>query len=179
MASLASAYIIDKQVMEKFCKGDKGAFEQLYVTYAPLLLGMILKILPNEQDTEKVLQQTFFEIWGRKCELMSIEGSLFLWMIGIARKFALETSNNNILENEIQNGPNVVNITVDPDQMAIEKENKTSRAPANVQDLSVFDLIYRLGYSIIDVSKLLGMPVDMVSKTLRKNMNHLKFAQND
>ena len=43
-------------------QGDKEAFGKLYDKYAPVLMGLINRILPADNDGEEILQTAFLNI---------------------------------------------------------------------------------------------------------------------
>lgn len=67
--------------------GKVGAFTYLYDQYAPVLLGIITKMLGNEQRSESVLTEAFTTI---RLEIAQcpINQPLFLWLFDTARQTA-------------------------------------------------------------------------------------------
>jgi RNA polymerase sigma-70 factor (ECF subfamily) len=65
------------------CKKDERAFCFLYDKYAPVLYGVILKIVKSEDVTNAVLNDVFCSIWktidqfDEKCKLLT-------WLLRIA-----------------------------------------------------------------------------------------------
>jgi len=44
---------------------DRGAFEHLYQSVSPRLLGFILRMLQNKAEAEDVLQDVFIKLWHK------------------------------------------------------------------------------------------------------------------
>jgi RNA polymerase sigma-70 factor (ECF subfamily) len=78
------------------CKKDERAFCFLYDKYAPVLYGVILKIVKSEDVANSVLNDVFCSVWktigqfDNKCRLLT-------WLLRIANKQAI--NRNYIQEN--------------------------------------------------------------------------------
>jgi RNA polymerase sigma-70 factor, ECF subfamily len=51
-----------KDLMQRYCDGDAGAFRELYALVAPRLLGYLLKMARERALAEDLLQQTFLKV---------------------------------------------------------------------------------------------------------------------
>jgi RNA polymerase sigma-70 factor, ECF subfamily len=51
-----------KELMQRYCDGDAGAFRELYALVAPRLLGYLLKMARDRALAEDLLQQTFLKV---------------------------------------------------------------------------------------------------------------------
>ena len=79
------------QLIQHSQNGDKSAFSSLYDKFSPALYGVILKIV--RQDThvaEDCLQDTFVKIWKNISSYDAQKGSIFTWLLTIARNTALD-----------------------------------------------------------------------------------------
>jgi len=52
----------EKDLMQRYCDGDAGAFRELYALVAPRLLGYLLKMTRERALAEDLLQQTFLKV---------------------------------------------------------------------------------------------------------------------
>jgi len=83
----------EKETITLFKNGKKKAFEELYDVYAPLLYGGICRILGQTKTAEKVLQQSFIDIWQMKASYEPDKERIILWMMRFARKNSLLIKN--------------------------------------------------------------------------------------
>jgi RNA polymerase sigma-70 factor, ECF subfamily len=51
-----------KELMQRYCEGDAGAFRELYALVAPRLLGYLLKMARDRAVADDLLQQTFLKV---------------------------------------------------------------------------------------------------------------------
>jgi len=76
----------DEVLIARVAQGDKTALEMLYDRHAATVLGMCLKILGNHTTAEKVLQETFWQVWQSAVSYPSQHRSFIGWLFKIARE---------------------------------------------------------------------------------------------
>jgi RNA polymerase sigma-70 factor (ECF subfamily) len=69
---------------------DPRALEQLYALVAPLLFGVLTRMLRRRALAEEALQDVFISIWQRAGQYQSERGGALPWVIGIARYRAID-----------------------------------------------------------------------------------------
>ena len=82
----------DEVLIARVAQGDKTALEMLYDRHAATVLGMCLKILGNHTTAEKVLQETFWQVWQSADSYQAQRGPFTGWLFRIARELAKESS---------------------------------------------------------------------------------------
>jgi RNA polymerase sigma-70 factor, ECF subfamily len=55
-----------KELMQRYCDGEPGAFRELYALVAPRLLGYLLKMARERALADDLLQQTFLKVHGAR-----------------------------------------------------------------------------------------------------------------
>ena len=80
-----------KELMQRYCDGDAGAFRELYALVAPRLLGYLLKMARERALADDLLQQTFMKV--HRARAAYVRGADPLpWIYSIAhRTFIDET----------------------------------------------------------------------------------------
>ncbi len=63
----------------------------LFNTYAPLIYGTILKFTDDTEKAERILEESFINIYGKLQDYPAAECRLFTWMIKIALAECKET----------------------------------------------------------------------------------------
>lgn len=87
MADLQGA---DNELIARVVARDRDALEALYDRYAPLALGLALKILGERAVAEEVVQEAFWRIWRNPASFDAQRGTLLSWMFGIVHNLALD-----------------------------------------------------------------------------------------
>lgn len=83
--------LTDETLAGRVAQGDVGALETLYDRYAPIVLGIALKIIDDRDLAESLLQETFWQLWQNAATYRPESGSFTGWLFKMARKLALES----------------------------------------------------------------------------------------
>jgi DNA-directed RNA polymerase specialized sigma24 family protein len=91
------ARLPDAELVQMIRSRSRKGAEALYDGYANVLLLVIIRVYPQKEIAENVLEDTFVKIWN-SVDLYSMQdGSFLSWMIAIAKKTAKENSKSSIL----------------------------------------------------------------------------------
>jgi RNA polymerase sigma-70 factor (ECF subfamily) len=71
-------------------EGSAEAFERLFKTCAPLLLGVAKRIVGRQELAEDVLQDSFAKIWGLAESFDPFANQPVAWMVAIVRNRAID-----------------------------------------------------------------------------------------
>lgn len=80
--------MIAKDVLIKFVKGDKLAFDQIYAAYASGMFGICLRYTRCHDDAQDVLQESFIKLYQTR-ERFNPELSIGAWIKTITIRTAL------------------------------------------------------------------------------------------
>lgn len=159
-------------------KGDSNAFSKLYDAYSPALFGTVCKIIKDDSLSEDVIQDVFVKIWKNIQNFDSSKGSIYTWMLNIARNTAIDHYRKikKTGEREIQN-----------EELFVSNENKSGTQQqinhiglkSIVRSLSkehqeMIDYIYYNGYTQQEVADELNMPLGSVKTKVRSALIELR-----
>ena len=154
----------DDRLVIALKKGDQKAFELLYNKYAPVLMGLVCRIVNDNNLAGEILQTSFLNIWNQINSFDAGKGSLLMWLISIARNTAFEKVKSEQLKNLGSNNNVGEHITDNNDkQLFPEPFCKT-----------IFEMVYFKGLSCKEAAAVLKIPVEELRKNIRlaiKNMN--------
>lgn len=151
---------------------EKIAIEALYDMYSSSLNGIIFRIVQHEEIAEDLLQETFVKIWNSFPSYDSAKGRLFTWMVNIARNLSIDkvrskdfrnNSKNQDLDNTVNFVDEQQSISLNPETLGV-KELITKLKP---EQKVILDLIYFKGYTHVEASEELGLPLGTVKTRLR------------
>ncbi|KHJ37805.1 ECF RNA polymerase sigma factor SigL [Pedobacter glucosidilyticus] len=153
--------------------------EALYDMYSASLLGVIFKIVADREIAEDVLQETLVKIWNSIHQYDATKGRLFTWMVNVARNLAIDKLRSKDFRNHSKNQDieNHVN--------AIDEQRNTTYKPEllGVKDLveklkpeqrKIVELVYFQGYTHVEVSDELEIPLGTVKTRLRMGIMELR-----
>ncbi|WP_439554918.1 RNA polymerase sigma factor [Dyadobacter sp.] len=76
--------------------GNNPAFKLLHDRYAPALTEIVYKIIRDEHQVDDVVQDTLLKIWIHIGSYQKEKGTLFTWMLNIARNTAIDRLRTNL-----------------------------------------------------------------------------------
>ena len=77
-------------LLKRCAAKDAVALEALYGRVAPILLGVLMKMLRRRELAEDVLQDVFVKVWQQAGQFDHIRGRPLAWLISIARYRAID-----------------------------------------------------------------------------------------
>ncbi|MFD3541129.1 ECF RNA polymerase sigma factor SigK [Streptomyces sp. NPDC058662] len=77
-------------VMENVARGDKEAFSALYDALAPLVFGIVLKVVRDRAQSEEVTQEVMIDLWRQAARYRPGAGSVTAWAATIAHRRAVD-----------------------------------------------------------------------------------------
>jgi ATP-binding cassette subfamily B protein len=78
------------QLLVQVGRGDRAAFEQLYVRAAPLVFGTILHLMPGVTQAEQVTRDLLVEVWRKAAWFDPGRHTGRAWLVAMARQGAVE-----------------------------------------------------------------------------------------
>src|SRR5688500_2108146 len=69
----------DTALVQAMARGDGAALAQLYDIHAPLLLGLVRRIVRNNEAAEDIVHDVFIEAWRRSGDYDPSRGSVKTW----------------------------------------------------------------------------------------------------
>lgn len=139
-----SSLVPDAALLARIRRGDMDAFAKLYDSCAPVLYGIIRKIVSDDRAAEDILRNVFLEIRNELVAGSAEMRSGITWMLQLARKNALA-----------------------------RKENQTIK-PGTHSPVAVFDLIYFHGLSVQAVAEKLHISENEVRESVQQAFRNFR-----
>jgi RNA polymerase sigma factor (sigma-70 family) len=155
--------------------GHQEAIKQLYKMYSPALMGIIKRIVKFDEIAEDVLQDTFIKIWKSFQLYDPIKGRLFTWMANLARNTAIDQLRSRAGINSAKTTPLAIidhQSCFQPNIDAIGIKNLLIFLKTD-QKL-IIDMIYFQGYTHVQTSEILNMPLGTVKTKIRLSILSLR-----
>jgi len=161
---------------------SKRGFTILYDNYSTSLYNALIKIVRRSEVAEELLQDTFVKIWKNIERFDDTKGTLFTWMLNIARNLAIDYLRSTSCKNQLQN----VNIELFflhqnyPANIHLRnnevdyKDFKKKALQIEQKYAEVIEKICFQGYTQNQTSELLNLPLGTVKTRARKGRDLLK-----
>ncbi|MFB7585207.1 ECF RNA polymerase sigma factor SigK [Streptomyces hydrogenans] len=78
------------ETMGKVARGDKQAFSALYDALAPLVFGIVVKVVRDRAQSEEVAQEVMIDLWRQAARYRPDAGSVQTWAATIAHRRAVD-----------------------------------------------------------------------------------------
>jgi RNA polymerase sigma-70 factor (ECF subfamily) len=162
---------------------DQKAFSSLYKITAPVMYGMVLRILKREAWAEECLQEAFVKIWNNAEHYQSHLASPMTWMGSIARNQALDHLRRYRRETLEADGSYIVD-KVDTAPLPLDRlmkneahsQLKKSLSKINEKQRRVISLAYFRGLTQSELSSQIDLPLGTVKTQIRRGLEQLRVC---
>lgn len=158
---------------------DERGFSILYDNYSSALYGVVLKIVRSEEVADDVMQDSFVKIWRNIEGYNRTKGTLFTWILNVARNTAIDRIRSQEFQNSQKNHDldDHVNFIdsqggsqFDIDAIGVKKVIENLR-PEHQQ---IIDLLYFQGYTQAEVAEEFGIPLGTVKTRVKSAIVQLR-----
>lgn len=169
----------EQDLVASLVAGDARALERLYASYSASLFGIVSKIIRQEEVAEDLLQEIFLKIWSSIHQYDPSRGRLFTWMARLARNKAIDHLRsrgeiNSLKNNDLDESTVEVNlryqIQYNPEFIGIKQLIHV----LSPEQTTILDMVYFQGYTQLEVSELLNIPVGTVKTRIRVSIKILR-----
>lgn len=170
-----------QDLLSAVSRGDRQAFEMLYIKVSPRLYAVALRLLKRHVWAEEVLQDSFIAIWNKAGSYNSQSSAPLTWLTNIVRNRAIDwlrVADNRWIElDEIKFGE-----LSSPERNPLEKleqSDSASRLSDCLEKLSAEQrqsivLAYYHGLSHGEISRQLEHPLGTIKSWVRRGLSQLK-----
>lgn len=161
-------------------QGRQEVLGLLYDAYAPVMMGVISRIVPDPEKAEQVLQETFVAIWSR-IEVYDASRNRFLvWGLAIARGIALEAAKNDRYAAVAQQQKSRNFAGAENKENEVGQKGKQEKEPLchlEPQEKEILELVYLKGLSCTEAAAELGITEEKMRTVIKRAFVHLKAGK--
>lgn len=172
--------IAEEELVSLLKSKDQKGFNILYNNYSGALFGVINKIIQSNDDANDLLQDTFLKIWRNIDNYDSSKGSIFTWMMNIARNLSIDRVRSADFRDSSQNISMEQNIIYQVDSEHQTVMDVDSIGLRKVVDnlkpeyRQLIELVYYKGYTQAEVSEEYGIPLGTVKTRIKAAVGNLR-----
>jgi RNA polymerase sigma-70 factor (ECF subfamily) len=161
-------------------KGDRSAFERLYVATRAKLYGVLLRILGRPELAEEVMQEIYLKVWKMAHQFDPTRASPITWMVAMARNRAIDIVRKRG-EVSIEDEPDAMNVPAETPAPLARRE-MTEELKRLLSCLGKLDpekqrivlLAYYSGWSRDQLAQKLDIPVNTIKTWLRRSLIEIR-----
>lgn len=159
-------------------KTEKG-FSVLYDNYSAALFGVVNKIVRSEEIAADVTQDAFVKIWKNLDNYNSAKGTIFTWMINVARNTAIDkirsqeyiqTRQNLEIENYVGVIDNQNSSSFNVDAIGLQKIIEKLKPEYR----QLIDLVYFKGYTQSEIAEEFDIPLGTIKTRIKSAITSLR-----
>ena len=162
--------------------GDRDAFARFYDRYAPLVFGLVLRIVRHRADAADVLQDVFWEVWRGAAAYDPARGTPEAWIVMRSRARAIDRVRAVRRRGETFVAPvdeAVAAAPADPRDDAAERAEErelvaTALALLPPAQREVIELAYYAGLTQTEIAERLEQPLGTVKTRIRMALARLR-----
>jgi RNA polymerase sigma-70 factor (ECF subfamily) len=170
----------DKAIARGLRQQRRGGIESLYAAYGGSVIGYLQGALGDRGSAEDVSQQVFLEAWRRGPEYDPDRGSLFTWVMTIARSRAIDHLRKRIPEPRDTSDPaSPVAQAEGPDERELDElldrwrvAQLMRRIPREEADLLRMRFYEELSQT--EISERTGVPLGTIKMRMVKALSRLR-----
>jgi RNA polymerase sigma-70 factor (ECF subfamily) len=164
-------------------QGRQEALAKLYDETAPVLNGLLLRILDLPQDAEEVLLDVYMKAWRNAGSYTPDRGSVQAWLFTIARSVAIDRvrqrrARPSTLPLEFQGVTEPLSSDQSPEQQSAASQRRRkvqlllNELPPEQRDVVM--LAFYGGLTHSELAGRLGQPLGTVKSRIRMGLTHLR-----
>ena len=166
-----------EHLVEKFRQKDKNAFQRIYEMYHQSMHGVVYTIVRNQEIAEEVVQDVFIKPWNNAESYSPEKGRIFTWLLNISRNAAIDKVRSKSYTNANQNTSFFVDIVESNDNFDAKIDLDRIKDLVKVlkdKCIKLIELLYFKGYTQIEVSEELNIPLGTVKTNNRNCISELR-----
>lgn len=166
------------QILSLLLSRDEKGFNYLYKNYSGALYGVIIRIVRYEEEANEVLQDVFVKIWNSIKSFDANKGSLYTWMLNIARNSSIDRLKSKSFQNHLKN-QELPDFVHDHAHLSTEQKHEFNEIQKGVNTLRedykiLINKAYFGGFTQEEISEELGIPLGTVKTRTRAALLELK-----
>ena len=172
-------------LMERIVLRDDRALEELYERFSKALFSVILSIVKKKEDAEEILCEIFFQVWEKAPSYDLGKGSVYTWLLTLARNRAIDKIRSKSYKNQKQEDDDIDEMDVfagmnnpDPlDNILLSERAEIVKAALTripLEQKHVLEIAYFEGYTQSEIAERMALPVGTVKTRMRSGMKALQ-----
>jgi RNA polymerase sigma-70 factor, ECF subfamily len=160
----------DNELLLAIAGGNRGALEELYVSYHRRLARFLSRFTPRYENVEEVINDTFMVVW-QSAKDFRYASQVSTWVMGIAYRTALKSvrrQKNFSTDQNIDDYPEQSTNPTEETEVQDWVSHGLARLP--LEQRLTLELAYHMGHSLEEIAAITGSPVG----TIKARMFHAR-----
>jgi RNA polymerase sigma-70 factor (ECF subfamily) len=175
-------------MVQQMAQGRQDGLGLLYDETAPLVNGLLMRILKHPQDAEEVLMDVYMKAWKNAASYSPDRGCVQSWLVMMARSVAIDRMRQRKTRFEaaglaLENAPEPISNEASPEEQMVRGQwrarvrNVLDELPAEQREAVVMAFFGGLSHS--ELAERLGQPLGTVKTRIRAGLVRLRNLLNE
>ncbi|MFF8413969.1 ECF RNA polymerase sigma factor SigK [Streptomyces omiyaensis] len=168
-------------VMREVGQGDQQAFSTLYDALAPMVFGLVVRVLRDRAQSEEVAQEVMIDLWRQAARYRPEAGSVRTWAATVAHRRAVDRVRSAQAATDREHAQAAREHTTAYDEVAEQVETRLEseqvrrclRGLTELQRQAV-TLAYYRGLTYREVAETLHTPLPTIKTRMRDGLVRLR-----
>ena len=173
--------LADKDLISVVVEGDAGAFATLYDRHARAAYSLAYRMMGEKQAAEDLVQDALLKVWRGAASYRTERGSVRTWVLSIVHNRGIDQLRSLASRRRTQDRVEQSAPRSQPSEAFAEawrnRQRDQIREALNTlpsEQLKILELAYFSGYTHVEISNLLGLPLGTVKGRMRLGLKKIR-----
>src|SRR5215203_7442708 len=181
--SLGPQFVLlaDKDLISQVGQGDARAFTTLYERHGRAASALAYRLMGEKQAAEDLLQEAFLKLWCGAASYRAERGSVRTWLLSIVRNRGIDQLRSQASRRRTQDKFEASAPRSQPSEAFAETLRNSQRDQVREaldtlppEQLKILELAYFSGYTQVEISELLSLPLGTVKGRMRLGLKKIR-----
>jgi RNA polymerase sigma-70 factor (ECF subfamily) len=175
------ALLADEELISLVEQGDAEAFAMLYDRHSRPAYSLAYRMMGEKQAAEDLLQDALLKVWRAAASYRPERGSVRTWILSIVHNRGIDQLRSLASRRRTQERVEASAPRVQPSEAFTQAWRNTQREQVRealgtlpAEQLKILELAYFSGYTHVEISELLGVPLGTVKGRMRLGLKKVK-----
>ena len=183
MAARGRQYLIlaDEDLISLVEARDAEAFATLYDRHSRAAFSLAYRMMGDRQAAEDLAQDAFLKVWRNASSYRAERGSVRTWVLSIVRNRGIDQLRSHASRRRTQERIEASTPRSQPSEAFKETWHNSQRDQVREalntlppEQLKILELAYFSGYTHVEISELLGLPLGTVKGRMRLGLKKIR-----
>lgn len=183
MANKEKDYLLlaDEELISLVERKDSQAFAVLYDRHSRVAFSLAYRLMGERQAAEDLVQEVYLRVWRSTGSYRAERGSVRTWILSIVHHRGVDLLRSSSSRRRTQDKVESSAETTQPSEAFSEAWRNSQRDQVRqalntlpAEQLKILELAYFSGYTHVEISELLDLPLGTVKGRMRLGMKKIK-----
>jgi RNA polymerase sigma-70 factor, ECF subfamily len=183
MADGGRQYLVlaDEDLISLVETGDADAFAALYDRHSSAAFSLAYRMMGERQASEDLAQDAFLKVWRGAGSYRVARGSVRTWILSIVHNRGIDQLRSHASRRRTQDKIEATAPRSQPSEAFAETLRNSQRDQVREamgtlpsEQLKILELAYFSGYTHVEISELLGLPLGTVKGRMRLGLKKIR-----